>query len=175
MDFHRAKWIALAGVVLATLLAAIALRSGPHVASGKEGEVVADFALQRVTAVGLDPHVLDGPQQHRDKPLLLHFWAPSCGPCRDELPVWQDLSQHATDFAILTVAGDESEDVAAYMREHHLTLPTVWDENGTAHRALAVWTIPHTFAISRTGVVVRDRMGAQTRESLEEAVAAASK
>ena len=175
MKWQRAKWVGLTGAVLAALLAAIALRPAAHEASGKEGEIVADFALPRVTAKGLDEGTLDGPLNHRGKPFLLHFWAPSCAPCREELPIWQELAQHGGDFTVLTVAGDESAEVAAYLAEHHLTLPVVWDENGSAHRALNVWGIPHTFAISRAGVVVRDLPGAQTREALQAAAAAAAK
>ncbi len=175
MNFQRAKWVALTGLVLAALLAAIAVRPGPRLPSGKEGEVVVDFALPVVTAAGLQTQRLDGPQHHRTKPLLLHFWAPSCAPCREELPLWQDLAQHADTFAVLTVAGDEGDDVVAYLKEHHLTLPTLWDENGTAHKALSVWTIPHTFVLSPKGVIVRDLLGMQTRESLQEAITAAAK
>lgn len=175
MNFQRARWVIATGVVLAGLLVAIALRSPAHEFSGQEGEVAADFALPRVTAAGLDETVLDGPHNHRGKPLLLHFWAPSCGPCREELPIWQELAQHGGDFTVLTVAGDESEDVAAYLTAHHLALPVVWDETGAAHRAFNVWGIPHTFAISRTGVIVRDLTGAQTQATLRAAVVSAGK
>jgi len=175
VNFARAKWIALTGVVLAALLAAIALRPAAHQTSGKEGEVVADFAIPRLNAAGWDPQSQDGPQLHRNQPLLLHFWAPSCAPCREELPLWQELATHARDYAVLTVAGDEVEDVIAYLAAHHLTLPVVWDAHGKAHKALGVWGIPHTFAISRTGVIVRDLPGAQTRDALQEALSAAKR
>ncbi len=174
LNFRRARWIAFAGAVLAAWLVSIAIRPTAQQSDGKRGEVVADFALPLLSATGLDPTTLDGPLNHRGKPLLLHFWAPSCAPCRAELPIWRELAQHGTAFTVLTVAGDDSEEVARYLSDHQLLLPVVWDENGTAHRALNVWGIPHTFAISRTGVIVRDLPGAQTRAELAAALEAAS-
>ncbi len=173
MPGPRARWVLATGLVLAALLAAIGLRPSAHQVTGKEGEIVADFALPRITATGVDDETVDGPANHRGKPLLLHFWAPSCGPCREELPLWQEFAQHGAEFTVLTVAGDDSEDVAAYLADHHLTLPVVWDEDGAAHRALNVWGIPHTFAITRAGAIVRDLAGAQTRETLQAALVAA--
>ena len=173
LNFHRARWVALIGVVLAALLAALALRPGAHRSSGKELEIVGDFSLPRVTAAGLDPTTLDGPLNHRGKPFLLHFWAPSCAPCRTELPLFAALSQHGAEYTVLTVAGDEAADVSAYLAAQHLALPVAWDEDGSAHRQLNVWGIPHTFAISRTGVIVRDLPGAQTAASLQAALDAA--
>jgi len=35
-------------------------------------------------------------QQHRGKPLLIHFWATMCEPCRDEYPMLNEL---ATGYA----------------------------------------------------------------------------
>lgn len=175
MNFQRARWVIGAGIVLSALLVAIALRPAAHVAGGKEGEIVGDFALPRITAAGLDATVLDGPLNHRGKPFLLHFWAPSCGPCRAELPVWQELARRGAEFTVLTVALDESEDVSDYLAAQHLTLPVVWDKAGEAQQLLHVWGIPRTFAISRAGVIVRDLTGAQTRETLLAALAAAAK
>jgi thiol-disulfide isomerase/thioredoxin len=173
VNFQRARWVLLSGAVLAALIAAIALRDGAHLAGGKEGERVGDFTLPRITANGLDRAVLDGPLNHRGKPFLLHFWAPSCAPCRAELPLWQELAQHGAEFTVLTVAVDPAAEVSAYLAEQHFTLPTVWDETGEAQRELNVWGIPRTFAISRTGVIVRDLSGAQTHQTLQAALRAA--
>ncbi len=176
MNFQRARWIAATGVVLAALVAALALRSPAHEASGKEGEVVADFELPRITAAGVELATVDGPANHRGKPFLLHYWAPSCGPCRAELPLWQALAtQSGANFTVLTVAGDDAADVTGYLAAQHMTLPVVWDDSGAGHRALNVWGIPHTFAISRAGVIVRDLEGAQSAATLQAALAAASR
>ena len=155
---------------MAALVAAIALRPYARPRGGREGEVVPDFELQRVTGSALHTMTIDSPLQHRGKVLLLHFWAPSCLPCRAELPIWADLARDGSQFTVLTVAGDEADDVVHYLNANHLALPTVWDESGVAHRALGVWSIPRTFVVSRTGVIVRDLDGPQTREALLEAV-----
>lgn len=159
--------------LLGLLVAVIVLRPKAREVNGLEGQVVPEFDLQRISAAGLDPKWTDGTLQHRGKAFLLHFWAPSCEPCREELPIWQELAHHGQEFTVLTVAGDESADVAHFLDQHHLTLPTVWDGEGHAHRALKVASIPQTFAISRTGVIVRDLPGAQTRDGLLAAVQAA--
>ena len=173
MDWRRARYILGIGVVLAALLVAVALRPPPRGPQGLEGQVIPEFALPLITPLGVSTTAQDSPIQHRGKPFLLHFWAPSCPPCRQELPLWVQIAKSDRRVTVLTVASDDEDDIAAYLKAHAPELPAGHGTSSRLYRALGVWGLPHTFAISRTGVVVRDLVGAQTAESLEEAIVAA--
>lgn len=169
MDWRRARVVLGVGLVLGALLVALALRPPPRDPRGLEGQVISDFDLPLVTPAGLTTG-RDGPLMHRGKPFLLHFWAPSCAPCRTELPLWREIAANDRRVTVLTVAGDDVEDIADYLAKNAPTLPTVHDESGNVYRPMQVFELPHTLVISRTGVVVRDLVGAQDAASLESAI-----
>lgn len=159
-----AGWILAGGVVLALLFAGLALRQGPALGGGLTGLPAPDFDLPVITAQAEATQERDGPQHHRGKVLLLHFWAPSCQPCVKELPTWQKLHDAAkrpdAPYAILTVAGDERGDVRRFLQAGAYTLRTVYDPTGLGHRSYRVFGIPHTVVIGADGVVRAEKGGA---------------
>ena len=76
---------------------------------------------------------------------------------------------------VLTVSLDEPEVTAAFLAQHGWSLPVVWDETGAAFAILGDPAIPRTLAISRTGVIIRDLLGAQSVPALQDAIEAAKR
>jgi cytochrome c biogenesis protein CcmG/thiol:disulfide interchange protein DsbE len=114
---------------------------------------------------------LDGPtitlSDLRGQPVLLNFWATWCGPCRFEMPFFQQLSGdpewQARDLQILAVNIQESEaTVSRFMVENGLSFTVLLDTAGEAARLYNVSAIPATYIIDKDGIIINNRVGAFT-------------
>ena len=83
------------------------------------------------------------------------MWATWCEPCRDALPIWQDVAREYEGRGLKVYALSVDEDpamVQRFIEETKLTLPVLMDENGRiAESTLKVKVMPTSFLIDRKG------------------------
>ena len=77
---------------------------------------------------------------HSDKPVLLDFWAPWCGPCRMVAPVIDKLAEERLDVKFGKVNVDEEPQLAAKFGV--VSIPTLVVMDGGAIVAQAVGARP---------------------------------
>ena len=175
------RFAALLGATLLTLLAGLALwidsRSIPGTADPKIAEVAtaSPGAIYSAKYVGSDgASVSLG--RWSDKFLVLNFWATWCAPCKEEIPVLNDIQQRFSSkgMQIVGIAADSTLNVAKFSKEIPLGYPVYADESGAIELSRRLGNrlglLPFTVVILPGGEVLWMRMGTVQAKELEEIV-----
>ena len=106
------------------------------------GHPAPDFTLRNLQGN------LEGLVDHKDKVIILNFWATWCAPCLEEMPAFEKLyrryrSQGVTVLAVSLDKGDLSK-VQGFVDVNNLTFPVLIDSGGTAEKLYPSFTIPFT-------------------------------
>jgi peroxiredoxin len=114
---------------------------------------------------------LEGLIDHKDKVIVLNFWATWCAPCLEEMPAFEKLyrryrSQGLTVLAVSLDKGDISK-VKNFVDKNNLTFPVLIDSNGAAEKLYPSFTIPFTYVIDKEGRVAARVDGAKNWASSE--------
>lgn len=167
------KWIAL-------LLALVLMLS--FAACGQEEEEPAETTEETTEApenLAPDFTVYDRAgnpvtlSEMRGKPVILNFWATWCGPCKSELPAFQQAYENYGDdvcFMIVDLVSGREETKAGameYLDAQGYTFPAYFDEDQQASMVYNLSAIPATVVINAKGEVVDSHVGAMDYDALE--------
>jgi len=104
--------------------------------------------------------------------VVINFWYPSCPPCREEMPhfeeVWQEMpDQHVRFLGLFVPQGfDTEQDARDFVAELGLTFDFATDLQAHIAEAYEVQYFPTTFFINKKGRVFQQEISNLDRERL---------
>ena len=131
--------------LLLTAFAATSLAS-----SGLEGRTAPDFALKSSTGENLRL------SEYRGDVVMINFWATWCGPCRQEMPLLDELytRYQRVGFNLLGVnIDDDSRRAMQMIEELGVNFPVLFDAKKEVSKLYEVDAMPVTVLVDREGNV----------------------
>ncbi|MDF1535019.1 MAG: TlpA disulfide reductase family protein [bacterium] len=171
-------------LLITVMCLSLFLAAPPSMSAEKEG-----LLESRILKVGADAPLftcssLDGSefalkQLIGQKPVVLFFWSFFCGPCREEMPVLQNLSDEfgrdEVAFIGVNLDGDKlGKAITKFMADSNLNFITVYDElNGLEYKIADPYGVagtPTTYAIGMDGKVIFSTVGHLEPSELKEVI-----
>ena len=118
--------------------------------SGLTGQPAPDFALKSSSGENLRL------SEYRGDVVMVNFWATWCGPCRQEMPLLDQLytRYQRVGFSLLGVNIDDDSSKAMNMvSELGVSFPVLFDARKDVSRLYEVEAMPVTVLIDREGMV----------------------
>ncbi|MBO5052127.1 MAG: TlpA family protein disulfide reductase [Clostridia bacterium] len=107
------------------------------------------------------------------KPIVLNFWASWCGPCKMEMPDFDEVYRQYGDevqFLMVNLTDGSYETVAtaaAFVAQNGYAFPVLFDTSGQAANTYQIYSIPTTYFIDAGGHLIARAEGAIDAASLQ--------
>lgn len=136
---------------LRIILLVLSIFMGSSLASsGLTGQTAPDFVLKSSTGENLRL------SEYRGDVVMINFWATWCGPCRQEMPLLDELygRYQRVGFSLLGVnIDDDSRRAMAMVKELGVRFPVLFDEEKKVSKLYEVEAMPLTILLDREGTV----------------------
>jgi peroxiredoxin len=98
----------------------------------------------------------------RGKVVLINFWATWCPPCKAEMPSMNRLYNEIRNrgFEVVAISTDNSlSTIKDFLARNRIDFPVLFDETKLVTRQYHVFSMPTTFLIDRSGMIVEKFYG----------------
>lgn len=108
------------------------------------------------------------------KPIVLNLWASWCGPCKIEMPGFQEMYEiYGNDvrFMMVNVTGiDTLADAKAFIQNNGYSFPVYYDTDNSMAANYYGGSVPVTYFIDSRGQLVTHAPGSISAEILEQGI-----
>lgn len=107
------------------------------------------------------------------RPIVVNFWASWCGPCKSELPAFNDAYEKYKDDVVFLMVNlpdgysDSQKSIEKFISENGYKFPVYYDFENNASTVYGVNSIPETLFINADGTLYDTQIGAMSAETLE--------
>ena len=139
-------------------------QAGGGGAQAEDASKAPDFKIYDEDGVQLTLADLEG------KPSILNFWASWCGPCKSEMPLFDEMYQEfgsEVNFVMINLT-DESETQETAMElidKEGYGFPVYFDLDRTVQEAYQAYSIPVTYFLDEDGNIVAYANGTLNEDS----------
>jgi len=151
----------------------IASKAGAESTAEESSEALSeapDFTVQDADGTA---HKLS---EYKGKPVVLNFWASWCGPCRMEMPEFDEVYKargEEVHFLMVNMTDGNRETVktaSEFVSKQGYSLPIFYDTAQDAAQTYGVFSIPCTYFIDADGMLTAQARGAINKETLERGI-----
>ena len=110
------------------------------------------------------------------KPIIVNFWASWCGPCKMEMPDFDEAYQtYGNDISFLMVnmtdgSRETVETASSFIEESGYSFPVYYDTNYSAAITYSVSSLPTTYFIDADGNLIAHARGAIDGATLQKGI-----
>jgi thiol-disulfide isomerase/thioredoxin len=121
---------------------------------------------------GNEAHLYD----YIGKPIVLNFWASWCGPCKMEMPDFNERYLQLGDeihFLMINMTDGARETISiasAFIAEQGYQFPVFYDTTGSAAMTYGAYSLPTTFFIDAQGHAIAQAVGAIDADTLQQGI-----
>jgi peroxiredoxin len=92
--------------------------------------------------------------QYKGQVVMLNFWASWCGPCRQEMPLLENIYKKYSKMGFTLIGVNVEPDSKAaegFLQQTPVSFPVIYDKDSTVSKAYDVSGMPSTVIIDRKG------------------------
>src|SRR5690348_14747442 len=92
--------------------------------------------------------------QYKGQVVMINFWASWCGPCRQEMPLLENIYKKYNKMGFTLIGVNVEPDPKAaegFLKDTPVNFPVIYDKDSTVSKAYDVSGMPSTVIIDRKG------------------------